>query len=407
MDVSREGERKEKIFTLPFIGIMLADLCVRLCNYMQMALLPLYIIERGFPKTVGGIMVTTFMLSSLLLRPVSGRLADKKGRYAASLLGAGIYCAATGMYFLAAPLALLIVMRVLQGAGFSFDGTGVYALATDHIPESRLAEGIGYLGLGQPVATALSPLIALAIKNQFGYRTAFMVVFSLSALVVALLMLLRFAERNIAKPKELIEEKRLPASDSTARGASLLSRLVDKSALKPSFLILLITLAGHTISTYLIPYADSAGIANPGIFFTVQAVMVFTARLVMGKIRNRFGATAILVSGMLLIFMSLIGLALRLSQPLLITCGALYGLGIGVVQPQLAALAIMAAGKENRGMANSTYFMMMDIGTAMSGVIFGAVADVAGYVSIYAIASAIVICTLLLFRMMRRKGFSV
>ena len=370
---------------------------------MQGSLLPLYIIERGFSNKVAGLTSTAYMLASVLLRPVSGRMTDKSGRYGVAIFGAVIYCVATGLYFFAVPVTLLIVMRIVQGVGFSFDSTGAYVLATDNIPESRMAEGLGYLGCSQTVAIALAPMIAISLKNSFGYKTAFMTIFTLSALVPIIILLLRFIITRTFKPAAVVRRARLHTTVFPAKREPILSMIVDKNALKPALLMLLVMFAGMTTSIFLAPYATISGIANPGLFFTVQAVMAFAARLTMGKIQQRVGASTVLILGMLLIFCGLFGLVLRVSLPILVICGVLYGLGIGVVQPQLSALAMLAAGKDNRGKATSTFFMMMDGGSAACGFIFGAIADTAGYVSIFAIAAAIALGTLFLYIVMQKK----
>ena len=386
---------------------MVVDLFAKLCNYMQGTILPLYIIERAFSNKVAGLTSTAYMLASLLLRPVTGKMADDRGRYGIAIFGAALYCLATGLYFFTFPVTLLVIMRIIQGGGFSFESTGVYVLATDHIPESRMAEGLGYLGLAQTLATALAPAIAIMLKNTFGYDTTFMVIFSLSALNLIIIPSLRILDRKVPVKKEIRQEERPVITDTQGQKQPFLFRIVDRNALKPSMIMFLIMLANMTMSIFLVPYATLSGIANPGVFFTVQAVMAFIARLTMSRVQKRVGVTAVLSGGILLIFASLTGLVFRLSLPILLVCGVCLGLGIGVVQPQLSAIAVLSAGKENRGKASSTFFMMMDGGSAATGFIFGAVADAAGYPPVYAIAAAVTMCTLFIFLGMRKKGMMV
>jgi len=370
---------------------------------MQMALLPLYIIESGFSNIAAGLASSAYLFSSLLLRPVSGRITDKKGPYSVLVFGAVIYCAAASLYFLSIPVALLIVMRAIQGVGYGFDGTGIYALATAYIPDDRMAEGIGYLGLGQASATALAPLMAISLKNTFGYQTAFVVVFLLSALTLAIFLLLRLTDKSIRTPETNEKQEHLPDPDRPVKKETILSRIVNMNAVKPSLLIMLIMFAGLTINTFLVPYATLGGIANPGIFFTVQAVMVILGRLTMSKIELKVGSSVIIISGMLFIFICLSGLTFQLTLPLLLVCGVSYGMGLGVVHPQLIAKAVLAGGKGNRGMASSTFFMFMDTGSTASGFVFGAIADAAGYTAVYAAAAAVALVTLFLYLVMRKR----
>ena len=135
--IKRSNE--EKIFNLEFISIMFADLLLRICNIMQFTLLPLYVIDRGFPTSVAGLTITFYMLVATFFRPLSGMLVDKKGSYITMVIGSAVYCFATGFYLFKLPIWALLAMRALQGFGFSFNGTALMTMATNLIPEEILS----------------------------------------------------------------------------------------------------------------------------------------------------------------------------------------------------------------------------------------------------------------------------
>ena len=132
---------------------------------------------------------------------------------------------------------------------------------------------------------------------------------------------------------------------------------------------------------------------------------VAVARLSVGKLHNRFGSSIILVPGFFLISISLIFIYLSSSLPLLLLAGACYGLGIGAVVPEVNTLAILTASRENRGLANSTVFMAMDLGMAVGAVSLGIFADFAGLAQIFLLCAIIVFATLLAYLILRKKGF--
>ena len=72
---------KDRIFTTEFINIVIADLMIRICSYMQATLLPLYILEQGYSPALAGLTTSVFMLMSILSRPASGNMVDTRGRY--------------------------------------------------------------------------------------------------------------------------------------------------------------------------------------------------------------------------------------------------------------------------------------------------------------------------------------
>lgn len=390
---------KDRIFSNEFINIVIADLMIRVCSFMQATLLPLYVLDQGYSPAMAGLTTTVFMLMAILTRPASGNLVDTRGRYLVMMIGSLAYCLATGLYLFTIPIWVLFGIRVIQGFGFSFNGTALMTMATDIIPEHKLSEGIGYLGLTQTVAQAFAPAFALALKNAFGYTIALKLVF----VVTVLNLLTRFSLKAVDKKRDQRTVK--TTSPELIPSTTTSMKIIDKEAWKPSLLMVFITFAASGIGTFLLAFASQRNIENPGLFFSVSAIFVAVARLSVGKLHNRFGSSIILVPGFFLISISLIFIYLSSSLPLLLLAGACYGLGIGAVVPEVNTLAILTASRENRGLANSTVFMAMDLGMAVGAVSLGIFADFAGLAQIFLLCAIIVFATLLAYLILRKKGF--
>jgi len=406
--------QKEKIFTFVFVNLIVADSIIRISLYMLVALVPLYVLDRGFSPAVAGLTTTVFMLMSVLVRPASGKLADTRGRYIMIILGSAVYCLATGLFLFAMPAWLLLGARALQGLGLCFYGTATLTMATDIIPERRMSEGIGYLGLAQTVAQAVGPALALAVKNAYGYQVAFMAVFA----VAAVNFLTRFSLKSVDQRHMPIraghgvyehqgaQPHEVSRSSETLKKRSIWTNVIDQEAWKPSLIMFLIMFATTSIGTFLVAHATRSGIHNPGAFFTVAAVMMAVARLTVGKIHQRFGTAGVIAPGIAFICISLIGIySSSASLPILLIAAAFYGLGLGVVQPEINSLAVLAAKKENRGLANSTFFVALDLSQAIAATVLGAIAGMTGLGSIFGISAGIAALTLLAYLVLRKRGF--
>ena len=57
---------------------------------------------------------------------------------------------------LGASLPVLMAIRVLHGVAFAVSGTLSMSFATSFVPDDRIGSAVGYLGLGQAIATALA-----------------------------------------------------------------------------------------------------------------------------------------------------------------------------------------------------------------------------------------------------------
>jgi len=398
------------IFTPAFCNILLADLMIRTCTFMLIALVPLYVLDRGYSATVAGLTTTLYTGAALVVRPFSGRLVDLRGRFTIMLAGSIVYCLATGCYLFTIPIWLLLIVRALQGVGFSFNGTALMTMATDVIPESRMSEGIGYLGLSQTLAQAFAPGLALVIKNAYGYRVAFVVLCVFAVLnFVARFPLGAIERRTTARdagtnvPQDAVIGT--PPDDSDAAEATMShawwQHLVDRDALRPAVLMFLVMLAVTAVITFLVAYAVGRGIANPAGFFTAAAVAVAVARLTVGRLQARFGVKWVVGPGLLLLTAGLSVIWLAAGLLPLLGAAVLYGLGLGAVQPALNSLAVLGTTRRTRGVANSTFFMSMDLAQAVGGVSLGSLAAVVGMGPIFGVCAAATALAFVVFAAMR------
>jgi len=395
---------KEKIFTNSFLKIMIADLTIKITFSMLNVLIPIYMLDQGYSTAIAGLVTTIYLLSAAVFRPISGILVDKKGRFLIITIGSVVYSLAAGLYLFSIPFWVLILIQVLQGFGFAFNGTALRTLATDNIPESRMSEGLGYLGLTQTLSSSISPLIILAVRNAFGYHVAFIVVLSFTALILLSRFWLKPSKEQ-AQADRLGLQNELKISIKSDQKPFFLWKLIDKEACKPSLIMMVMMFTNSTLMTFLVAYSSEKGIENAGIFFTASAIMTAVARLLVGKVHEKFGSVGVIAPGIFFFIISLIIVFSELSIPTLALAGALSGLSIGVILPQVNSLAVLNSNKENRGLANSTLFLEMDIGFALGAVIWGSIANVTGLRYIYIIAAAVSFTMLVLYFILRRSDF--
>jgi MFS family permease len=143
--------------------------------FIDFALLILFVKEKGIPYAQrrswhDGDSLT---ISALLFRPVFGSLIDGRGRKFVLVAGALIFVAVSVVYNMADTVFLLIMLRVVNGIGFSAHTGAAGIIASDLTPKSRLAEGIGYYGISIIIGTAVGPSLGLCLSNHSGYKFLF------------------------------------------------------------------------------------------------------------------------------------------------------------------------------------------------------------------------------------------
>ena len=221
-----KGQNQSKaVFTRDFLLIFLAGGAIRICYQMQGTVMPLYGNALGFTAAMVGTTTTVCTIASLMLRPVLGIWLDRYGRRVIVLCGTGLFVLATWLCGLSGSFAVLLLLRAMQGFGFAAHTTAVNTMATDVLPEERMAEGIGYMGLTGSVSLALAPAFALALIDKERYRRGFNGAFLVGTLAVVCLL----AVKNVKG-----RAKASPAGDRQIQG---LERFWEKQALKPALIM--------------------------------------------------------------------------------------------------------------------------------------------------------------------------
>jgi MFS family permease len=158
-------------------------------------------------------------------------------------------------------------------------------------------------------------------------------------------------------------------------------------------------------NTFMAAYTTGRGISNSGLFFTASGVTLAVARLAGGRLQRRFGVTWTIASGIVAVSFALLLVYWSPGLAVLMAGGACYGWGMGLAQPGMSALAVLSADKSRRGLANSTFFMAMDLSQAVDAAALGALAGLAGTGSVFLASSGVVAASAAGFLALRSRGF--
>lgn len=377
-----KGRRKEKIWTKDFILIVFANFFIFLGFQMTLPTIPLFVENLGGNDQLIGYVVGIFTFSSLLLRPFAGNLLETKGRGFVYLIGLAIFVLSVGSFGFLMSIALLFLMRVIQGVGWGFSTTASGTIATDLIPASRRGEGMGYFGLSGNLALAFGPSLGLILANPniLSFKSFFFICAGLG--FVALLLSSRINYKKV----ERNQEKKKVKLD-----------LYEKGALKPSLLLFFITVTFGGIASFLPLFTAEKHIEGIQVYFLIYALALMVTRTFAGQLYDRKGHQAVFIPGTLLVLAAMVLLAWLPNSAVLFTAAALYGLGFGSVQPALQAWAIEKAPINRRGMANATFFSFFDLGVGLGAMVFGQIGHLFGYSSIYKAAAISVFISILLY----------
>ncbi|WP_026886802.1 MFS transporter [Clostridium beijerinckii] len=371
-----------KLWTKNYIFMLLSNLFIYLAFYMLTPTLPAYAKLCGGNNLEASLVVSTFSITSLLVRLFIGNIMDKIEIKPLLLLGALILAGSTLSYTWL-PIDAIILVRVIQGIGWGLASTGAAAIFSNIVPKEKRGEGMGYYSLSMIISMALSPMVAIVIMNLYSFKN--IILLSITLVVVGIIFL---------------SQVKLPVKTSTKsnliRRCSLKDSFEKKAAL-PSLLcfFLVITLCG--IMSYIMLYGQELKISSIWIYFIGFVAMILITRPLVGKIFDERGHAVVIIPGSICLIIGLITLSYANSILMLILSSLFYGLGYGAVQPSLQAWAVNRSPSNRQGAANGTFLSSMDLSYTLGSVLLSSIAEHKSYAIMYRFSAIFIVLLLLIY----------
>jgi len=375
--------QREPLWTKNYIVLLLSSLLTYLGFQILLPTLPVYVSQHSGSSSDVGLVIGILTIASLIIRPFSGTVSDIVGRKKVLTIGIFICLITMGIYFFATTVASILLVRIIHGVGWGISTVAFGALVSDIVPISRRGEGIGYFGFASLLSGGLGPSIGIWLMNSFSF-SAVLIFAAISTFLSLTLMLW------IISPK-------VERDEGINQPTPFISRLIEKTSLFPSALLLLFGLVYGGIVSFITLFGSETGIKNVGWFFLFNAVGSFIVRTVSGKLFDKKGHPYVIIPGIFFTLAGVLFLSYSSSTLLLSIAAILYGVGMGAIQPSLQAWVINRAAPDRRGAANSTFFSAFDLGIGGGAMILGSVARETSYAMMYRISGVFLIVFLIVY----------
>ncbi len=362
---------KEKLWNAEYLKTWLANFAIYFSFMLVTPLLPLYLSETfGADKHTIGLVLSGYALTALLIRPFSGYFVDSFDRKKVLSLCMFLFFLFFAGYMVAGSLLLFAIIRTLHGAPFGATTVANSTVAIDVLYPSRRAEGIGYYGLSNNIATAISPSVALWIYDAcHNYNIIFSLSLLFAGLGFAINSTLKLKKRELVKKANKIS----------------LDRFFLVRAWREAVAMICFAFGYGVISTYIAIYGkERLGITGgTGVFFLLLSVGLILSRLI-GSRTLRKG---------MLIWNASLGLLISLCGYFLFAgvhnyfgyygAALIIGLGNGHMFPAFQTMFINLAPHTQRGTANSSLLISWDVGVGLGIMIGGMLVEYFGYFSAF------------------------
>jgi MFS family permease len=310
-------------------------------------LMPFYARKLGAGSFMVTVMVVSFTAAQLLSAPLWGRFSDKYGRRPALLVGLGAAGIAYIVFAFANSIWLLLLSRIVQGAGGGTVGVIQAYVADSTEPENR-AKALGWLSAATNLGVALGPPLGSValLLGHFGPGVV-------AAGLCAINML--FAWRFLDESRDMEDAKKSIRKAGASRTA--IARVFTHAKDPGSRLIWIyaISMGAFSAITAILPLflADQFGIGEHKvwIFFTyIGAISVITRAGFLGRAVDKFGEARLSRIGLVMLATGLASYPFVHSYVLLAISVALVPLGTAFTFPCVTALLSRVISSSERGL---------------------------------------------------------
>ncbi len=381
--------------TLQIVSIVFYTFIAFLCIGLPIAVIPGYVHDQlGFSAVIAGVTIGSQYLSTLLSRPLAGRVADSIGTKRAIVYGlSGI--AVSGLLTLLATLldsqpmaslTILIIGRVCLGVAQGLIGVGTISWCIGQVGMGHTARAISWNGIASYGAIAIGAPVGVVMVDSLGFASL-----GIALSVVSLLALVLI--RN--KPSvPVIHGERLPFWSVFGRVA-------------PFGLTLTLASIGYgTLTTFITLFYLSRGWHGAAYCLTVFGVCFILSRLVFINAINRFGGFNAAMACMAIETLGLVLLWISPTTAVALIGAGLTGVGLSLVYPALGVEAIKQVPTSSRGAGLSAYAVFFDLALAIAGPVMGSVVLGLGYAWIFFVAAVLSVAGLSLTLLLSRRATS-
>jgi MFS family permease len=385
---------RERLFTRSFASLSLAVLVFFVAGGILLPVTPLYTQEVLLgDRFAVGIVSGAFAVASLLMRPFSGRLTDRRGRRIALLIGAAISVFAAAGHLAASSLEILIVMRVALGIGEALFFVAGLAAATDLAPDNRRGESISLVSLSLYLGIGIGPLLGELVLDASGYAAVWIVTAVLYAVSVGLSW---FVPETLQRTPEI------------AGAPPRKHPLIHPRGIVPGLLALCGVWGMGPFFAFIPLMVEDLGIGTAAPYLGAFAIVVVILRLVGARLPDQLGASILTGSALSAAAVGLLISGLAVARVIPVGEGLLVGTivfagGVAFTMPAIMAMAVVGVPPDERGAVVGTAGLFVDAAFGLSPAVLGLLATMVDYPATF-VVSAVIAAIGAAYLFIRRPG---
>lgn len=381
----KQLQRKhDRLITRDMALVMLATFCFMSSNMLANPIVAGYAESLGASGMLMGVVAGSMSFTSLFCRPIAGNLSDRTSKRTLVTAGTVLYFTAGLLYYFANSPIMLIMARVINGVGFACCSVCLATWMSLLLPIRHMGAGMGLYGTMNALAMAVGPALGIRAQKYIGYRLTFLSSLILAAIMLTATLMVKNGGQPVRKKQPSTTENPSLAVDidgsiDGSAGATKKHHLSIRSILEPrvvplSLTFMMFAIAYFANQSFIMNYVEARHLpVSADLFFMFYAVTLLVLRMVLRDLFDSKGFRSWLTLCSLGMLAMLACMTFLFNDWMLLLAAFFTAVGYGLMSSVTQAQAVVIAGRERSGIANSTYYAGIDLGMSVGPFVGGLV----------------------------------
>jgi MFS family permease len=319
--------------------------------------------QLGADPALSGALVSLAAFASIIAMPIAGALTDRCGPRRVIAVAAALSTVGLALVLIALSVPSLAASRIVFGAGNAAVATALTAWVVAEIPSQQRGRALSLFGLSVWVGLALGPVLGENLLQSFGHRAVWAAAIAVQLIGLALAMMARDGRS---------QHRMASGRSGRASGA----RDVLSTVVRPGSAGFIAWAGEGFLIAFLIPHLVGHGVDSQGLWgaanvFSVFALSVVAARLVLGGLPDRIGATPTARASLIVLAAGLGVLAIATDFATATVGAMLIGVGYSPLFPALTLLSTGRLRPEHRATGVGVFSAFTSAGYAAGSLLGG------------------------------------
>ncbi|MBN1842984.1 MAG: MFS transporter [Deltaproteobacteria bacterium] len=335
---------------------------------------PIYLSTVDVSKTAIGLIMGTFSIASLAVRPLVGKTIDRLGEKPVLVSGLlMIFCCSFLYHVIPGKLGAIYALRIIHGVGFSAFIAAAFSTIAKFTPHETRGRAFSHNGATMLAALGFVPLAGERLMDAFGHPVIFHGGAATTFLAFSILVFTKKWDR---------------LSQRVERSVSYLEIVQDRSFFFVLMAMILFVDVQATVLHYFPLYAKTVAMSG-GLFLSLSLGLAVAIRLFGGALLDRY-SKLVIIRICFVLFGSGILLIYKLDVPFFFVLSVvLYGSGLGYLFPALNALGAEQGSMAQKAGMMSMLTMAVDGGFILGSIFSGLLSDTIGLSNTFVFAGAV------------------